>query len=203
MIQKKIKTGGFTLIETLVAVSILLVAIVGPMEIASKGLFSAFYAQDEITAFYLAQEGVEYVRNARDTNYLIAIQEDPQRNWLQDMEQCTDYYLDSQSSPGCKLDATYIVGGWLFTDGATPCDGVCEPLRYDDETFGIFTNIYFDSPTGEQTKFTRILKILVDGPDVIQADSATIEVTVTWTTGGLFTSTRSFTLREKIFNWNK
>ena len=200
----KFNKKGFTLIETLVAVTILLVAVVGPMEIASKGLFSAFYAQDEITAFYLAQEGIEYTRNARDTNYLIAIKEEPDRNWLQDMEQCTDYRLSAVSSPGCKIDSTYIVGGWLFNDGATPCDNSgCDPIRYDEDNFNTFSNIYFNNPVGEPTKFTRTLKIIVDGADVTQARSATVEVSVSWKTGGIFSSTRNLTLREKIFDWNK
>src|SRR5581483_6003742 len=61
---------GFTLIETLIAVLILATAVAGPLTIASKGLQSALIAKDQTTAYYLAQDAVEYVRYARDTNTL-------------------------------------------------------------------------------------------------------------------------------------
>ena len=74
MIKKIFKKNfkkGFTLIETMVAITVLMTAIVGPMEIASKALFSSYYARDQITAYYLAQEGIEIVRAKRDS-YVLA-----------------------------------------------------------------------------------------------------------------------------------
>src|SRR5512146_2123672 len=62
--------AGFTLIETMVAVLLLAIAIAGPLTIASKGLSSALIAKDQIGAYYLAQDAVEYVRFARDANRL-------------------------------------------------------------------------------------------------------------------------------------
>ncbi len=65
---------GFTLIETLVAVTILLMVIVGPMTLASKGIQNAYFAGDQTTALYLAQEGIEHMERLRDevalANYL-------------------------------------------------------------------------------------------------------------------------------------
>ena len=49
---------GFTLIETLVAVSLLTVAIVAPMTLTARSLSAAYYARDQITAFHLAQEAI-------------------------------------------------------------------------------------------------------------------------------------------------
>ena len=57
--------AGFTLIESLVAISILLLSISAPLTIASKGLASSFFARDQITAFYLAQDAVEYIRDRK------------------------------------------------------------------------------------------------------------------------------------------
>ena len=39
-------SSGFTLIETLVAISLLLIAVASPLTIAQKGLASAIYAKD-------------------------------------------------------------------------------------------------------------------------------------------------------------
>jgi type II secretory pathway pseudopilin PulG len=58
--------SGFTLVETLVAVTILLLVIVGPMTIASRGMQNAYFAGDQTTAIYLAQEAIEHVQSLRD-----------------------------------------------------------------------------------------------------------------------------------------
>lgn len=61
---------GFTLLETLIAIAVLTLAIIGPFQIVQGVLTSAYNARDEIVASGLAQEGVEYVREVRDSNYL-------------------------------------------------------------------------------------------------------------------------------------
>lgn len=59
---------GFTILETLVAIFILTVAVTGPMVFAQNSLRSAFLSRDQITAFYLAQDAIEFVKNIRDEN---------------------------------------------------------------------------------------------------------------------------------------
>ncbi|HBM45414.1 MAG: hypothetical protein UR85_C0011G0008 [Candidatus Nomurabacteria bacterium GW2011_GWF2_35_66] len=66
--QTNMKKSGFTLIEALVAISILVISVIGPLSLASKGLSYSTYAKDEITAFYLANEAIDVIRNIRDTN---------------------------------------------------------------------------------------------------------------------------------------
>src|SRR3989338_503600 len=70
-------TTGFTLIETLVAISLLTVAIVVPMSLVTKSLSTAYYARDQVTAFHLAQEAIEIVRHVRDNNILMNAQGTP------------------------------------------------------------------------------------------------------------------------------
>jgi len=67
--QKKI-SGGFTLVETLIAISIFSVSIVAMMSILGRGISDVNYAKKKLTASYLAQEGIEYVRNMRDNAVL-------------------------------------------------------------------------------------------------------------------------------------
>ena len=57
---------GFTLLETFVAITILMFAVVGPLTIVSKALNASYDSRDQITAFYLAQDAIEYIRNVRD-----------------------------------------------------------------------------------------------------------------------------------------
>ncbi len=50
---------GYSLVEVLVAITILMVAIAGPLTIAAKSLQSSHFAKDQVLAYYLAQEGIE------------------------------------------------------------------------------------------------------------------------------------------------
>jgi type II secretory pathway pseudopilin PulG len=58
---------AFTLIEALVAIAVLMVAITGPMYLASKSLSEANLAMDQAEAGYLAQDAIESVIGIRDT----------------------------------------------------------------------------------------------------------------------------------------
>ncbi|MFA6554627.1 MAG: prepilin-type N-terminal cleavage/methylation domain-containing protein [Candidatus Paceibacterota bacterium] len=65
MINKHYK-NGFTLIETLVAISVLMIAIAGPLTVANKAYTSAISARDQSMAVNFAQEGLEYLNNMKD-----------------------------------------------------------------------------------------------------------------------------------------
>lgn len=64
---------GFTLIETMVALSILLISVVGPMSLIGNSLHNIYFARDQMVAINLAQEGVEVVRQMRDSNLLAGV----------------------------------------------------------------------------------------------------------------------------------
>ncbi|MDO8623973.1 MAG: prepilin-type N-terminal cleavage/methylation domain-containing protein [bacterium] len=66
----KLKRAGFTLIETLVAVALIMIATMGPFASAGSSYLAAADSKNRLTASYLAQEGIEYVRMLRDTTYL-------------------------------------------------------------------------------------------------------------------------------------
>jgi prepilin-type N-terminal cleavage/methylation domain-containing protein len=60
------KSGGFTLVEVLVAIFIFSLAITALMAALSGGISDTTFAKQKMTATYLAQEGIEYMRNMRD-----------------------------------------------------------------------------------------------------------------------------------------
>src|SRR5690349_5431770 len=91
-LRKKInKNEGFTLIETLIAISVLMMAFTGPVAIATKALVAAIYSKNEIVAIYLAEEGIEVIRNMRDNNVL------SNQSWTTGFGAC---------SIACSVDAT-------------------------------------------------------------------------------------------------
>lgn len=133
---------GFTLIETFVAITILLSAIAGPLTIASKGLSSAFIAKDQTVASYLAQEGVEYIRWKRDGNSLSS------RPWLTGLAACTD--------ATCYIDSA--------ADTVSACSGSCPALRYN-ATSGFYTYNASDPATA----YTRTIRLTTIGSDEVHA----------------------------------
>lgn len=77
--EKKLKTG-FTLVETLVAVSIFSMAVLALMSILGSGISNINYVKTKVAASYLAQEGIEYARNVRD-NYVLYDPGGAQAGW--------------------------------------------------------------------------------------------------------------------------
>ena len=69
-------TKGFSLIETLIAITILAVALVGPFIAVRTALQASYVARDQLVASMLAQEAMEYIRTVRDNNFHAG------RDWL-------------------------------------------------------------------------------------------------------------------------
>ena len=66
--NRHIGRRGFTLIETLVAIAILMIAIAGPLVVADKAYRAAIDARNQTIASNLAQETMEYLKNFKDNS---------------------------------------------------------------------------------------------------------------------------------------
>lgn len=64
------RESGFTLLEAIVSIFIMLVGITGSMTLVFNAIVGLGLAKDRIIATNLAQEGLEVVHNIRDTNWL-------------------------------------------------------------------------------------------------------------------------------------
>lgn len=64
--------GGYSLVEVLVAITVLLVALVAPLTIAYSGLKRANVSKEQTQAIFLAQEGIEAVMRLRENSALSA-----------------------------------------------------------------------------------------------------------------------------------
>lgn len=175
------KSSGFTLIETLVAISILLVAITGPMTIAQRGIQTARLSADQLVATHLAQEAIEYLHYVRHTNSLQGA------DWLQDIDDCL---IDGVSTDGCQIDTTKNISS---TSAISACpSGGCELLcrtSGGDYTYG---------PSCQDSQFRRTVKVYPAPSGDLEDDQVLIESSVQYTSGTL---SRTVTLKDKLFNW--
>jgi type II secretory pathway pseudopilin PulG len=61
---------GFTLLELIIAAFVIAVALIAAMSLIHRAVLGAQIASSRLTAAYLAKEGLEIVRNIRDSNWL-------------------------------------------------------------------------------------------------------------------------------------
>ena len=176
---------GFTLVETLVAVLLLSVAIAGPLTIASRGLNAALIAKDQVTAFYLAQDAVEYIRFKRDTTCLT---NSPCTTWLGSGPSSLSLCASANGSAICYVDS---IANTIKVTG-TSCTG--SALRYDS-TAG--RNYYSNGSTGTCSPYKRTVKII--NPLNGRSDEAQLIVTIIWSdVGG---TAHNVTVKENLLNW--
>jgi len=183
---------GFTLIETLVAVLLLSTAVVGPLTIASKGLSSALIARDQMIAFYMAQDAVEYVRFLRDSNRLAG------SAWLTGLTDCT-------GAAGCYIDtlgndADSTIGG-VQPINDCPAAGCPAILKRDTGVVG--SPKYFSYDAGDSNnkatpqQYRRTVTIAA--PPTGEVDEAVLTVQVSWRAqSGV---QRYVTVRENLYDW--
>lgn len=134
------KGAGFTLIEVLVTIFVVTVGIGGVFVLVQRSASTASVVQSQLVASYLAQEGIEIVRNIRDTNH-VTIFNTGIGNWDDNLTSC---------SSGCEAD-------W---DDATL-------TAFGDRFLNIAANRYtYDA--GTQTIFKREITIDTSAPDILR-----------------------------------
>lgn len=164
--------NGFTLVETLVAITVLLLVIIGPMTVAQKGIQNAYYANDQVTAVFLAQEAIEAIRQLRDESALIAAPVVGGDTWVWYggiHSTCRSAFTHNNPllSTGCAFNVAS--GGFEACSDNNGC-----ALRFNTET-GKYT--YGTGVSNVTSPFTR--KVYVGGA-ASGSDHVPVTVDVTW-----------------------
>lgn len=155
--------NGYSLVEVLVAITVLLISIVGPITIAAKGLQNAAFAKQQNIAFFLAQEGLEVVVKIREEGgvqaHLLTGEAGGPTAW-EDVMELDD--LDCTEETPCGVDINDFS---LFN-----CeDRTCDLYLYDSGRAR-----YRHSTGGEETPYRR--EVVLD----INDERVYVESTVTW-----------------------
>lgn len=189
--------SGFTIIETLVAMAVLVLAVAAPLTLAERSLASVEAANSEITALYLAQEAMEFVRNLRDKNTF-----GNKRSWLEGLNACivSPGTTDMTNKKPCGVDPG--------TGTVTPCLNLtrqCLLSQYagdnvlkNDPRYGIFGH---SAGAGwKKTDFERWVSITV-ADERGGRKEAEVAVTVKWKAGSL--GERRVTVETTLLNWQE
>ena len=165
------KTKGFTLVETLVALSILSIALAGTYTMISYNLRSAKGIQNSFIASGLAQEGLEVVRNLRDTDWFA---ENPFGS------------LGSPDDPP-RTGFTY----WVQWDSLSLLSADPGPLLLNSA--GMYQ---YDG--GTPTIFSRTVNVKRIDPGTGPVPELIVTVNVAWSEGS---GTKNLQGEEHLFNW--
>jgi type II secretory pathway pseudopilin PulG len=179
---------GFTLVETLVAISIFSMSILGLLSILASGISDTSYAKQKMAAGYLAEEGIEYMRNMRDT-FVLYDATDSQTGWSS--------FSSKLISAGCLAGT-----GCYFNDqnlnytnhsqpmagiAVSACGSSCPALLYDSTTGK------YGYASGVSSGFIRKIQM-----SQISADEIKIISTVYWTQGS---GAYNVSFSDNLFNW--
>ncbi len=133
---------GFTLIEVIVAILVVTVGVSAAYIVIQQIISYTYQISSRLTAAYLAKEGIEIVRNIRDTNWLQG------EDWDEGLKvsQCNCYASENKY---CEAD-------YNDTQAMTKCGIVCvdPPCVSDFQPLKINSGFY-SYENGSETKFYR------------------------------------------------
>jgi prepilin-type N-terminal cleavage/methylation domain-containing protein len=104
------KTKGFTLLEMLISLLVVVVGVLGVFSAVAKYSQNTQQEKENLVASYLCQEGIEIVKNIRDSNWVNGAA------WDTGLTSC---------GSGCEADYTTGLTAWsdegrnLYIEGAT------------------------------------------------------------------------------------
>lgn len=175
------KSNGFTIIEVLIAIFVILVGLLGAFSVINQSLSASGIVSSRLVAAYLAQEGIEIIRNIRDTN------------WLQAGEPLKTSPWDN-GLPDGNWQVDYTTVTLLGTDEFEQCgDSGYNCEDYDGDFLKLNDSGFYNYSLGTPTKFKRKITLAKEGEDVLK-----VSVLVEWE---LRQKSYQLSAQEKLYNW--
>jgi prepilin-type N-terminal cleavage/methylation domain-containing protein len=177
---------GFSLIEALVAITILLIALIGPMTISSSASKSTSFSSEQVTAFFLAQEGAELAQKARDDFFLSG------GNWSS-FTNPSGTYGSCFASGGCDLTINTNLTGTL---AVTNCGTLSCALTLNTVTNNLRARYTHSGGVATNPVFTRKITMVQDS---VNTNEVKVISLVTWRTGA-FRKEQKVEVETRLFN---
>lgn len=192
---KEYQNSGFTLVETLVAITILMIGVIGPLNTAVRGISDGLFAANQIAANYLAQEAMESIIWKRNSNINPLVENSEWYQGLADRS-CGSPGNNAVSCVVDSLDPSVIV-----QDGADCSEVIIDRdhLTSCDLVFSDTQRRYMspsDPSVGDTigTIFRRRVFLVPSGP--VPPNEIKVVVKVAWSNRG---NAKSMTLVERLY----
>ena len=189
ILKKKLNKNpkGFTLIEALVSIGLILIAVIGPLTLTMNAINTIIQNKNRVIASYLAEEVVEGFRNYRDdfslacSNIYLETTTDPNTNIVTiDTAYCGDDssgmsvptnfigQRDISSTPNTNprdISWKMFLSSVFSTGNNLPQDGVSQSFLLDKNSFNTnsATNFFIDLYNGSGVDCTALSFHSVDG----------------------------------------
>ncbi|MEM9336365.1 MAG: prepilin-type N-terminal cleavage/methylation domain-containing protein [Patescibacteria group bacterium] len=197
---------GFTIVETLVAITILLIAIAAPITIVVRTAQSSAFAGEQVVATFLAQEGLELAQKERDDHYLDYFEEllvsppadDEPWAWFIDFggNFGTTCRVNNSGERGCGMYPENVGTDGEATSVATKCTDRGCPIYFDDSA-GVRARYTHVATGNTLTPYTREVKVI--GSSDPTNPEMRVQSIVRWRTGTLG-ATQEVIAESSLFN---
>lgn len=204
--RKQNAEAGFTLLEVVVSLALILAAILGPVSLIIHGLINFSISKNKLIATHLAHEGIELVRAVRENNKIC--ERNGASGWQWDLDHTgsgnimgSGRVIDATQNNSVSCASLTVQNPLMGGPGAIPLvSGDCyqTPILID-------SNGRYGYQTGNLTSFVRCIDIAnplaaESPPEGSIPPSQMLDVvsTVRWNERGTI---KSMILRTRLYNW--
>lgn len=172
-IASKNKQSGQTLIETLVAIFVLVTGLISALSLAIYSYRSSDNTSKQVIAVALANEGIEGIKNYRDSNWLNdTLKTGGTCNQIGANQSCYQNWLGSLSQGTYAVDFNSTTNSWVLSKN--PSSYI---LNYDSST-----NTYSTQGLGNPSLYSRKVDIVFEtvSPYTTQHPRLNVTSSVWW-----------------------
>ncbi|RLC38233.1 hypothetical protein DRH27_02760 [Candidatus Falkowbacteria bacterium] len=168
---------GFSILEAVVAFYLITMGMVGLLSLVTFSIKTQYITKNMVTGSQLAQEGIELVRNIRDTNWL------KHDDWIDgdgfdsdtDILQDDNYIIDYTGSIDDFVTTNNEAGTRLYLDGN-----------------GFY--VHDSVPPNKPTAFYRIIEV----NEIVLDEQLNVTSRVRWSAGG---QNHEYVAETELYNW--